>query len=282
MYIVDPIWDPQTGVCTSKGKGLYDEGVEYFEEEEYELAKGAFLELIQTYPDDPFAIPALHELFALEQFLSEDYADLRNYYAAFTPADSALFDVADFLATRCNVVDRNWQPAIDWYENRIENPPSYPDSVFAVIDLGDIHLMMEQDTSSLKTARVFRHPEIIPESRGKYEENKAELLATLPKTDQAKPQHPLAETGKKGVLGQNIPNPAKGNTTIVYDVIEEGAVELKVYNQLGQLLQSLPQGTKKEGSYRIELSLAALPTGMYYYALFIDGEKADGKKLIKN
>ena len=57
-----------------------------------------------------------------------------------------LFNVAAFLATRCHVQERNWQPAIDWYEDRIENPPSYQDSVFAVIDLGDIHLMMAADT----------------------------------------------------------------------------------------------------------------------------------------
>ena len=234
------------------------------------------MELIETYPEDELATAALHELFALEQFLSEDYSALHDYYTAFTPADTTLFDVADFLATRCNVIDQNWQPAIDWYENRIENPPSYPDSVFAVIDLGDIHLMMEND--SLKAGRVLRFPNLIPKSRRDYEENKAELLATLPKMD--KPQHPLAETGKKGVLNQNIPNPANGSTTVVYDVIEKGAVELRVYNQLGQLLQSLPQGTKKEGSYRTVISLAGLPSGMYHYILFIDGEKSDAKKLI--
>jgi hypothetical protein len=220
----------------------------------------------------------LHELFALEQFISEDYANLREYYATFTSADTTLFDVADFLATRCNVVDQNWQPAIDWYENRIENPPSYPDSIFAVIDLGDIHLSMESD--SLKAARVLRFPNLIPKSKKEYEENKAELLATLPKIDDPRSQHPLAETNKKGVLSQNIPNPANGSTTVVYDVIEQGTVELRIYNQLGQLLQSLPQGTKKEGSYRMEISLAGLPAGMYHYILFIDGEKADAKKLI--
>jgi hypothetical protein len=175
---------------------------------------------------------------------------------------------------------QNWQPAIDWYEDRIENPPSYPDSIFAVIDLGDIHLMMEND--SLKAGRVLRFPNLIPKSKKEYEENKAELLATLPKIDKQQPQHPLAETGKKGILNQNIPNPANGSTTIVYDVIEAGTVELRLYNQLGQLLQSLPQGTKKEGSYRTEISLVGLPAGMYHYILFINGEKADGKKLIVN
>jgi len=278
-FISAPVWD-LINICTSKGKGLYDDGMEYFENENYPAAKSAFLELIETEPDDPFSIAALHELFSLEQFIDNDYAALHNYYTTFTPADSALFDVADFLATRCNVVIQNWQPAIDWYEDRIENPPSYQDSVFAVIDLGDIHLKMEND--SLKACRIFRFPNIKPKSRQQYEENKSALLATLPKKDQPRPQHPLAGTGKKGVLSQNIPNPAKESTTIVYDVIEEGSVHLRIYNQLGQLLQDLPQGTQKPGSYHLEVSLVGMPAGVYHYVLFVEGEKADGKKLVVN
>ncbi|MCL2511018.1 MAG: C25 family cysteine peptidase [Bacteroidales bacterium] len=281
-YIISPTWCPGSGgKSPTPAEELYQSALDYFIAENYTTAKTTFINLIETYPESELATAALHELFALEQFLSDDYAALRNYYTAFTPADSTLFDVTDFLATRCNVVDRNWQPAIDWYEDRIANPPSYPDSVFAVIDLGDIHLAMESDTLNLKSGRVLRFPGLIPKSKQAYEENKAELLATLPKTD-AKSQHPLADTGKKGVLSQNIPNPAKGSTTIVYDVIEEGQVELRVYNQLGQLLQLLPQGTKKEGTYRIEISLAGLPAGMYYYSLLINGERADAKKMIVN
>jgi len=279
-YRLTPYWDPQTGVCATGGKSPYDDGIDYFVNDDYPSAKAAFLQQISTYPDDPFSIAALHELFSLEQFIDNDYAALHNYYATFTPADSALFDVADFLATRCNVVIQNWQPAIDWYEDRIENPPSYQDSVFAVIDLGDIHLMMEDD--SLKACRVFRFPNIKPKSRQQYEENKSALLATLPKIDQPRPQHPLAGTGKKGVLSQNIPNPAKESTTIVYDVLEEGSVHLRIYNQLGQLLQDLPQGTQKPGSYRLEVSLVGMPAGVYHYVLFVEGEKADWKKLVVN
>jgi len=279
----DPVW-----ACPGKHDAptigademIYQAGLSYFAEEDYINAKSSFMDIVENYPQSIFSIAALHELFALEHYTNGDFAALHDYYATFTPADSALFDVADFLATRCNVVIQNWQPAIDWYEERIENPPSYQDSVFAVIDLGDIHLMMEND--SLKSARVFRFPNIKPESRQQYEENKSALLATLPKLDQPRPQHPLAGTGKKGVLNQNIPNPAKESTTIVYDVIEEGSVHLRIYNQLGQLLQDLPQGTQKPGSYRLEVSLVGMPAGVYHYVLFVEGEKADGKKLIVN
>ena len=163
-FVTTPFWNPQTGDCSSSGQDLYDAGIEYFENENYPAVKSAFIELIATYPDDPLSITALHELFALEQFLSNDYAALHDYYASFTLADSALFDVADFLATRCHVVDQNWQSAIEWYEERIENPPSYQDSVFAVIDLGDIHLSMEGNTSGIipKLGRIKPFPQPHP------------------------------------------------------------------------------------------------------------------------
>jgi len=192
--------------------------------------------------------------------------------------------VAAFLATRCNIQERNWQPAIDWYENRIENPPSYQDSVFAVIDLGDIHLMMAADT--LGGAKGMHHcsyrlAHVKPNSKREYEENKTTLLATLPRTAHLTPQTATPHTATKGALGQNIPNPTTGTTTISYEVYTDGAVEIRIYNVLGQQIQTLPQGMRKTGHYQTTISLSGLPAGMYNYMLFVDGEKADAKKMVK-
>ncbi|MCL2042417.1 MAG: T9SS type A sorting domain-containing protein [Bacteroidales bacterium] len=161
---------------------------------------------------------------------------------------------------------------------------AFPSPFYNQIIDEDIHLSMEADSTNLKSGRIGygRYLNLIPKSRREYEENKAELLATLPKIDDTRPQTLFVEPDKKGVLRQNIPNPATGSTTVVYDVVEEGAVELRLYNQLGQLLQLLPQGTQSVGSYRIEISLVGLPSAMYHYILFVEGEKADAKKLIVN
>jgi len=283
------IWSPvqcpkRSGSPISNIEALYQTGLTYFAEEDYMNAETAFKDLITTSPNSPFAIAALHELFALEQFLNNDYAALNSYYSTFTPNDSALFNVAEFLATRCNIQERNWQPAIDWYENRIENPPSYQDSVFAVIDLGDIHLMMAADT--LGGAKGMHHcsyrlAHVKPNSKREYEENKTTLLATLPRTTHLTPQTATPHTATKGSLGQNIPNPTTGTTTISYEVYTDGAVEIRIYNVLGQQIQTLPQGMKKTGNYQITISLANVPAGMYNYMLFVDGEKADAKKMVK-
>ena len=131
--------------------------------------------------------------------LNNDYAALNGYYFTFTPADTALFNVAAFLATRCNVQERNWQPAIDWYEDRIENPPSYQDSVLAVIDLGDIHLMMVADTMGAKSMPhcSYRLAQVKPNSKREYEENKTTLLATLPRIAHPTPQPEPPQTAHR-------------------------------------------------------------------------------------
>ena len=285
-YICDYIWDPKglAGCDGSKSleELLYDSGLDYFGAEDYSAAAQTFKQLIQTYPTSEFALASMHELLALEKVTNNDFSTLRNYFESFTPADSTLFDVADFLATRCNVIEKQWQPAIDWYENRIANPPSYPDSVFAVIDLGDIHLRMEADTvgMSLKSKPHFsyRFANIKPKSKAEYEANKSTLLATLPQKKQPQTQQPLS--GKNGQLKQNVPNPASESTTIVYELYTEGVVEIKIFNVLGQLVINVPLNKKQRGTHQTEISLENIPDGLYEYVMYVDGIKVDAKRMV--
>jgi tetratricopeptide (TPR) repeat protein len=269
---------------------LYQTGLDLFANEDYSNAEGTFKAMIETYPDSRFAIAAMHELFALEHYTNHAFAGLQTYFASFTAADSNLFNVADFLSTRCYVKEREWQPAIDWYENRIENPPRYQDSVFAVIDLGDIHLMMEGDTAGGGKSGgqwLYRLLDIKPKSKQQYEENKAELLATLPQIK--KPRNTENGTwrtehgtAQKGVLGECIPNPTNGNATITYQIFTEGTIEIGIYNVSGQLLKSFPQGALEKGGHEAKISLFGVSSGVYHYVLYVNGERTDAKKLVVN
>jgi len=286
-FICDTIWD-RLIFCHRSGadETLFQAGLDFFSAKDYPAAEATFKEVIETYPDSRFAIAAMHELFALEHYTNQDYYSLNNYFASFTPADSNLFNTADFLATRCHVKEKNWQPAVDWYENRIENPPSYQDSIFAVIDLGALHLIMEGDTvngaKSNNTCR-YRLAEVKPASKQAYETHKTALLATLPqikKPQTEKPQNPATSTHKKGALGECIPNPTNGNATIFYELFTDGSVEIQVFNAMGQLVKSISIGTSVEGNHQVKISLSGVPAGLYHYTLLVNGEKADAKKLV--
>lgn len=289
-YIYKPIWEGKsvfTTLAPTLAEILYQTGLAYFADKDYINAEIIFKELIEIYPQSQFAIGALHELFALPAFTNYDYFTLLDYFTTFTPEDSNLFAVADFLSTRCYVKEKFWQPAVDWYEYRIENPASYQDSVFAVIDLGYIHLMMEADTTGTNGAKssvvYYNIAEIKPKSKQEYEINKASLLATLPQIK--KPQienHQMNYKDKKGSLGKCIPNPATGNAIITYEMYNEGMAEIRIYSVLGQLLQRLSQGYMQPGYYQTRLNISNLSTGIYHYSLFVNGEKTDAKKMIVN
>jgi hypothetical protein len=49
---------------------------------------------------------------------------------------------------------------------------------------------------------------------------------------------------------------------------------------MGQCVKTLPQKTSVVGKYQTTVSLADVPAGMYHYALFINGEKVDAKKMV--
>ena len=284
-FIWSPDWkcEGKSGTPTrGDDEILYLAGLDYFSAEDYPTAEATFKEVIETYPESHFAIAALHELFALEHYTNQDFYNLYSYYMLFSPADSNLFHTADFLATRCHVKERNWQPAVDWYENRIENPPSYQDSIFAVIDLGALHLMIEQDTASGTKGSYcsYRLAEVKPASKQVYETHKTALLATLPQIKKPQTDKPQNQGLQKGALGECIPNPTNGNATISYEIYTDGIVEIKVFNAMGQLVKSFPQGTLKQGNYQAKITLSDLPAGLYHYTLLVNGEKTDARKLV--
>jgi len=295
IYIWDPVWDCEGGKSGAPIKGddeiLYLAGLDFFAEEDYTNAELAFKEIIEIYPKSRFAIAALHELFALEHYTHQDFFSLNTYFASFTDEESVLFNTAEFLATRCYVKEREWQPAVDWYEDRIMNPPSYQDSVFAVIDLGYIHLLMEADTmGGAKSGSVrYRLEEIKPKTKQHYEENKTALLATLPQIKKSKNDKfiqnndiNIPKIEKKGIIGLCTPNPITGATTIDYEIYTKGRIEIRIYNNMGQIVKNLPLGTQIEGNYQTKVTLSDLSMGIYHYVLFLNGERVDSKKLVVN
>jgi C1A family cysteine protease len=72
-------------------------------------------------------------------------------------------------------------------------------------------------------------------------------------------------------LEQNYPNPFNNSTVIRYSVSENGPVELRVYNTLGEEVAKLVNGMKKIGSYEVVFNTKNLPSGVYIYELKTNG-----------
>jgi len=82
------------------------------------------------------------------------------------------------------------------------------------------------------------------------------------------------------VLGQNIPNPAKENTRIEYDLPEDGQVIFTIYTITGQAL-FVEKRDAVSGKNEIEFNTENLANGVYYYAMEYKGERLVKKMTIR-
>jgi Secretion system C-terminal sorting domain len=80
-------------------------------------------------------------------------------------------------------------------------------------------------------------------------------------------------------LEQNYPNPFNPMTTIRYLVPIASKVTLRVYNILGQEVESLFDGQAGAGAYVVQFDASRLATGVYFYELRA-GDYRDIKKMV--
>jgi hypothetical protein len=71
----------------------------------------------------------------------------------------------------------------------------------------------------------------------------------------------------KYALEQNYPNPFNPATAIKFEIAENQEVELKIYDVLGNDVETLVDEVKSAGKYLVEFNGSALPSGVYFYQL---------------
>ncbi len=68
-------------------------------------------------------------------------------------------------------------------------------------------------------------------------------------------------------LSQNYPNPFNPTTMISYSISANGFVTLKVFNVLGQEVETLFSGVQKAGNYQASFDGSKFASGIYFYRL---------------
>ena len=100
----------------------------------------------------------------------------------------------------------------------------------------------------------------------------ASLLTDVKKGD--------ADVPKEFALYQNYPNPFNPSTTVSYTLPERCFVRLKVYDDLGQVVETLFSGEQDAGNYRITVDAAKLASGVYLYRLDAGGVTITKKMML--
>jgi len=80
-------------------------------------------------------------------------------------------------------------------------------------------------------------------------------------------------------LEQNYPNPFNPETKIKYSVPQASQIQIKVYDILGNKIETLVNEEKSVGTYEITWNAENLPSGVYFYQLKA-GEFVQTKKML--
>lgn len=80
-------------------------------------------------------------------------------------------------------------------------------------------------------------------------------------------------------LYQNYPNPFNPTTTIEYSIPADRYVSLKIFNAMGEEVESLINEFKSAGEYEIDFNAGNLTTGIYFYKIQV-GDFEQTKKMI--
>ena len=81
------------------------------------------------------------------------------------------------------------------------------------------------------------------------------------------------------VLSQNYPNPFNPTTKIRYSISQTSNVIIKVFDILGNEIETLVNEEKLIGNYEVEFNAINLPSGIYFYHLRA-GNFFETKKMI--
>jgi len=279
-YMYLPMWDSGRDGNPTDEEILYEQAQQYFDEEEYGLAKQKYKEVISTYPESRFALGSVKELFSVEQYTDNDYEELKNYYET----DPNMFynedmvSLSEFYANYCDIKLANYPQAITHYETIILDPPSESDSVFAVIDAGYVYLLMEDRDVHY----IGRIPELKPNSREEFEEKRDELLDGLFGIPDDEFEYQIPDNI---VLHTNYPNPFNPTTSFSFSIPNESKVDLSVYNIKGQKVKTLVNEEKEKGFHKLvwdgkDNSGKEVSSGVYLYKLDIDGKTKSVKKCL--
>ena len=81
-------------------------------------------------------------------------------------------------------------------------------------------------------------------------------------------------------MHQNYPNPFNPTTTIMFDLVEAGNVEITVFDVMGKEVARLVNGQMGQGRHTISFDAQNLPAGMYLYRMTAGSFSATHKMLL--
>ena len=81
-------------------------------------------------------------------------------------------------------------------------------------------------------------------------------------------------------LNQNYPNPFNPSTTISFELPQDSNVQLRVYNVLGQEVETLLDEPRSAGYHQVNFNASNNPSGVYFYKISADSYSNTRKMML--
>lgn len=280
-----PIWEPGIPLQELEDEAslLFVEAMAASENLDYIVAEQKLKLIIELYPETKTCVDAAKQLLILVEKYNQNYESLELYYKTYPNLrnDPVLLKMADYLANFCKMKAEEYAEAIQFFEDMILNPPSFPDSLFAVIDAGYAYLLMAQNSN--KSSYTGELKWLKPSSISAYLNRRNDLINNrLTSTAEEAQSSPSISNS---VMVQNFPNPFNPNTTISFTLPEPGDVMLGIYNIKGQLVKTLINMRKDSGAHTVvwngtDQSGRGVSSGVYFYRLSAGGKSFTRRMLL--
>ncbi|MDZ7743682.1 MAG: C25 family cysteine peptidase [Bacteroidota bacterium] len=280
-FIYSPTWNFG---CTKNGsvESKYDSAVQFIVSQDYLTAETLFKEIVVDSPDSKYAKASIKQLFSLKELYDNDYESLKSFYDTTSVLQDTtdIAKLADWLSNKCDVKLQNYQTAINWYEDIIENPESENDSTFAIIDLGYLYLIME-DTSQ-RQGMACRFPQYRFSDRVNYTKYRDKLLDNLYCGETTTGINEPELNNLNAISNISIsPNPVFTQVNIDLSSKEQGLLNIEIYDMSGRLILKSNDHTINKGSNSLFIDLSDHPKGVYNCTFNLNNNSTLTKKIIK-
>ncbi len=240
---------------------------------EIETAESLYIQLIATYPAQNETYLAIPGLFACCKANNAGWDNLESRFTGLYNDTTSTVDKKLLFGyiNLCKRTQGKYSEAIANYESIILNNPTYNDSVFAVINIGNTYREAGSYKSGLGMLAYLR-----PQSDAGHIELTIDLLKTL------RPENTDEQTNfETGNCQMEIfPNPASKEFTLRFISDKDQTVGIKILNSRGDVVKQLIEKKAVKGNNFHTLKTDGLSSGVYYVYLIINNTNLCTKKLI--
>ena len=276
---------PPYNSCTlaSAAQEAFEHAMLEMDSAHYSEAEDELKLLIENYPETIYTTEAAKKLIPIKLLSDRDFTGLKNYYDTSynLHIDTLRKIMTERLKTQCDIENMNYEEAVAWFENRILDPPTFNDSIYAIIDLEDLYIIMSADS----TQRHIHYysgklPEYENKSTNQFITDREKHIRLLFKEMNSLNHRENQNKPDKEEL-KIYPNPINNISELFYTLNQKGKVEICIRNILGETLISNIQFNQDSGPHKINIDMSHISNGIYIIAIKVNGIEKNQVKVLK-